>query len=496
MTRTLAPLLAALVAGLVALGARAAATGAAQETPAMPAAPPAAPPAAASAAPAPLAPPPANLVLVTLDTTRADHLGCYGYARPTTPSLDAFAAESLLFERCYAPVPHTTPSHTSLFTGVFPYEHGVVACSFRADERVQEQRAFVPSERLRAYPQILADHGYATGGFVTAATTKRVTGLAAGFTAWGEPSGEVRPGSEALAEALAWLETAPQPFFLWLHLFDAHAPPREKNSKHVGKFAADAALRDHLAARRISGQPGTIEREFALYDAGLRLMDDHFRDLRAALETKGAWANSVVVVTGDHGEGLWQHGERTHGTVWNEQLHVPLLLRVPGRAPERVPTLLSLIDVLPTAVGAANGALPADELLLQARGRPALDEAFEESAVFSMSPPKRGEHSLTTARYKLIRRKSGDHDLYDLESDPHELCDLSAEQPELFAKLDAQLRHSISEQKRRHAWYYDGADLADDLSPEERERLRKELEAIGYAEGEGDDGAESGDGGR
>ncbi len=482
MTRSLPLLLAAfgaIAASLVAFGAQGLASASRQESP----------PAAAEPPPASAAPTPANLVLVTLDTTRADHLGCYGYARPTTPSLDAFAAESLLFERCYAPVPHTTPSHTSLFTGVFPYEHGVVACSFRADERVQEQRAFVPSERLRAYPQMLADHGYATGGFVTAATTKRVTGLAAGFAAWGEPSGEVRPGAEALAEALAWLETAPQPFFLWLHLFDAHAPPREKNSKHVGKFAADAALRDHVAARRMSGQPATVEREFALYDAGIRLMDDHFRDLRAALEAKGAWEKSVVVVTSDHGEGLWQHGERTHGTVWKEQLHVPLLLRLPGRAPERVPTLLSLIDVLPTAVAAADGTLPADELLLQARGRPALADDFEERAVFSMSPPKRGEHSLTTPRWRLIRRKGGDHDLYDLENDPFELRDVSADHPELFARLDTQLRHSITEQKRRNGWYYDGAKLSDDLSPEERERLRKELEAIGYTEGD-DDGDE------
>ncbi len=479
MSRALCSLLVAVAVAIASLGA-VARDG--QETPA----PPPAELGTAEASATRVETPRANFILVTLDTTRADHLGCYGYARATTPNLDAFAAESLLFENCYAPIAHTTPSHASLFTGVFPYEHGVLACSFRADERVQEQRAFVSTARLKSYPQILADHGFATGGFVTAATTKKVTGLAAGFAAWGEPSGEVRAGAEALSEALAWLETAPEPFCLWLHLFDAHAPPREKNAKHVQKFPADAALRAHLAERKIDGGLANLEREFALYDAGVRLMDDHFRDLRAALVARGAWDDSVIVVTGDHGEGLYQHGERTHGTVWKEQLHVPLMVRVPGHAPQRVATVLSTIDILPTAVTLAGATLPSDELLLQAHGHAALAEDFEERPVFSMSPPKRGEFSLSTARWRLIRRKGGESELYDLEADPFELHDVAAAQPDITDRLATLLRQSIAEQKRRHSWYHDGKAVTDDLSEEERERLRRELEAIGYTEGDDD----------
>jgi len=369
----------------------------------------------------------------------------------------------------------------------------VLACSFRADEKVQEQRAFSPSPRLRLYAQILADAGWHNGGFVTAATTKRITGLAAGFDAWSEPDQEVRLGEEALADALAWLDTVPEPFFLWLHLFDAHDPPRQKHQRYTKELAADDALLQHMTERRISvagrgGKGSTAgSRELVLYDAGLRMIDDHFRDLRAKLAAKGVWERTTVVVTGDHGEGLGQHGEKNHGPVWEEQIRVPFLLHVPGRAPERVATMVSTIDVLPTAIRATPG-LPADEFLAQARGANALADDFMQRPLFSMSPPRRGDLALTTGRWRALHRAAGDHALYDLENDPFELKNVLKENGELFAKLDAQLQHLLAEQKKRHAWYYDGnAPPADDLTPEERERLRKELEAIGYTE-DGDGG--------
>ncbi|MBM4015871.1 MAG: hypothetical protein FJ293_13025 [Planctomycetes bacterium] len=448
------------------------------------------PPAAA----APAAAPRPNLVLITLDTTRADHLGCYGYPRPTSPTIDALAAESVVFERCLAVLPHTTPSHASIFTGVYPYEHGVLSCSFRASVEDQERRAFAPTERLRSYAQILADAGWNTGGFVTAATTKKITGLGHGFTAWSEPEAEVCAGDEAAAHALEWLQTVPEPFFLWLHLFDAHAPPREKHVKWVKEFAVDAALKQVVAERgmNVSARSGRrIDRthEIVRYDAGIRMMDDHVRDVRARIAERGAWERTTVVITGDHGEGLGQHGVPLHGPVWQEQVRVPFLLKAAGLAPGRVPMLVSSIDVLATAIASSPG-LPADEFLAQARGQDALSSDFEERPVFSMSPPQQREHALSVGRWRLIRRQRDELLLFDLERDPHELKNVAAQQPEVVKRLEQQLDQLIRDQKRRHAWYYEGHGAEAPLSDEEAEKRRKELEATGYA----DDGDAGGDG--
>ncbi len=446
------------------------------------------------AAPQDAAPPRPNLVLITLDTLRADHLGCYGYARPTSPSIDALAAESLLFERCYATIPHTTPSHCSILTGVYPLEHGILACSFRANEKLQEQRAFAPTPQLRSYAQILADHGWHTGGFVTAATVKRITGLAAGFQAWSEPQGEVRPGAEALADALAWLEKAEEPFFLWVHFFDAHSPPRESNKQHLRELDVDDALRAHAAVLGIAvdakggGRPGPAAgslRAFVQYDAGIRVIDDHVGRLRAALESRGAWPRTTVVLTGDHGEGLGQHGVYNHGPVWNEGLFVPFLVRAPGRKPERIPAIVSSIDVLATALDVTPG-LPREEFLAQARGRSAASPDFEERPVFSMSPPRRGEFALTSSRFKYIHRGSGHHELFDLQNDPHETADVKRAHPDIARIFEEQLEATMKEQKLRHAYYSTGA-TAEKLSAEQLDQLQKELEALGYGgDGDGD----------
>jgi len=457
---------------------------------------PAAPPAAAEARP--------NLVIVTMDTTRADQLGCYGYVRPTTPQIDALARESTLFESCYTALTHTTPSHTSLFTGVYPFEHGVLSCSFRAADEVQQQRAFASVPALRSYAEILASHGWSTGGFVTGATTKKVTGLAAGFEAWSEPADVVRPGAEATADAIAWLDTAKEPFLLWVHYFDAHIPPREEYVKVHPELEPDAKLRAVIAERRISPTrrpagsvaPGkdspaaraNYDREIdiARYDTGLRMIDDHVAALRAKLEARGAWPRTTVVIFGDHGEGLGQHHFVEHGPVWREQTRVPFVLRVPGRAPERVATVCSTIDILATAIAATPG-LPRDEFAAQARGSDVLAHEFEERPVFSMSPPTRGEYSLTTARWRWIHRNRGKHALYDLQNDPHELTDVQAKHPDVAAALDRQLLQLIKEQRERYAEIYGDSHPGTRLTRDQEAQLKAELQKLGYVDGDGEE---------
>lgn len=474
---------------------------------AVPASKPPAPPAVAPAQAAPAsdatksgAAKPPNLVLVTIDTCRADHLSCYGYPRKTTPAIDALANESILFERCYAVFPQTTPSHCSLFTGVYPYEHGVLSCFFRASEEEQAVHAFASTDQLKTITELLAAHGYATGGFVSGATVKRITGLGLGFQAWSEPKPDARPGSETLADALQWLEQAPEPFFLWFHTFDAHAPPRELNHQYskefpvddvVHKLMAELHIRQTTRGKHNGGAPVSCAAEIAQYDAGLRVADDEVKGLRQALEARGAWDRTTFIVTGDHGEGLGQHNYLAHALCWNEQLHVPFVLRVPGRAPEKCAKLMSSIDVVATALDLTPG-IPKQEFLAQARGRNVLSDDFEERPVYSMSPRNQNESSLTTPRWRFIRRPDGEDSLFELSTDPYELKDVKEDNPKIVAAFVKELEATVKEQRTRRRYYARGIVNAK-LTAEEEAAQAEALKKLGYVEGdegvEGDDGS-------
>ncbi|TFG96328.1 MAG: hypothetical protein E4H11_03595, partial [Myxococcales bacterium] len=283
--------------------------------------------------------PPPNVVLVTLDTTRADHLGLYGYFRDTSPRLDAFATEAIVVERALAPMATTLPSHTSILTGRAPLEHGVLANLDHGGQR------FAPAPGLRSFAEICLDAGYRTGAFVSAAPLERGSGLEAGFEIYHQP-GEGFPqrrGEFTTHAALHWLEGVKgEPFFLWVHYYDAHWP-FDPPSGYAGLFEGGPDLEAFLAARRIpdaSERSGTgLESTRAVtdaYDAELRYQDAQLGRLLDALAQRPDWGRTAVAIVGDHGECLSQHGEAAHGGTWDEQLFVPLVLRVPGHAPERI----------------------------------------------------------------------------------------------------------------------------------------------------------------
>ena len=431
--------------------------------------------------------PPPNFVLVTLDTLRADHVGTYGYFRDTTPHLDAFARESLVFERCFAPIAHTTPSHISLLTGVYPFEHGVLSNAIQPG--TEEASAFVPTDALRSYAEHAARRGFATGGFVSAAPLKRVMGMDAGFERWSEPEGARRVGSETLADFQRWLEeqTGERPFFAWVHLFDAHGPYEpgvQPPAPFDGRYAEDDALRAHLAEREFpetASGPKVKEirtaHEVDLYDGSVRWLDEQLAPLFAQLRARADWERTVVVVVGDHGQGLGQHDYLGHGSVWEEHLRVPLLVRVPGRSPERVSALLSTIDVLPTLF-ALVPALADDAFRAQLAGSDALASA-PRPPVLGMSPPKRGLVSLRDERWKLVRSETGAEELYDLERDPHELADVAADRPDELARMGEALAALEAELRRRGERL---AALRAELGPQAAVGLEhvRELGELGY----------------
>jgi arylsulfatase A-like enzyme len=424
-----------------------------------------------------------NLVVVTIDTLRADRLGLYGYFRDTTPFLDSLAEESLVFERCLAPMATTYPSHLSLFTGTYPEETGAVA-----NARVGGL-SFIPTERLRSLAQILGEGGYRTAAFIGAAPLKRHSGLDAGFDVFDEPALKQRRAERTNDRVERWLaERDDRPFFLWVHYFDPHTPYRAPEPFR-SRFQEESGQQRYLSARGIKDNWAATNN---LYDGEVSYVDHELRRLVSGLKARGEiWKRTVLVVVGDHGEALGQHDESQHGGVWTEQLQVPLLVRIPGMARARIDRPLSVADVVPTLLGLIE--LPGEEeFLRQASGvdRLASDESpfilsEESSAPWKLSSGASGpRYVLTGEEWKLIYDADGDRPrplkrpsgLFRISEDPYELVDVREDHEELAASLERRLLELVERQKRRRTELLEGRPPEDSLDPEILDQLR----SLGY----------------
>jgi len=271
------------------------------------------------------------IVLVSIDTLRADHLPAYGYRQVATPAIDALRRDGVLFARAYAPVPLTFPSHASLLTGLLPGEHGV-----------RDNTGYtLDAKGLPYLPRQLRAAGYATGAAVSALVLARGTGLAEGFDVYedsftwqaGTLLGQVqRPGGETLAAVRPWLRArGTGPFFLFLHLYEPHspyAPPEPYASRYPRPYDGEIAAADAIVG-----------------------------ELVAELRAIGAYDRALVLLLSDHGEGLGDHGEQEHGILlYREALQVPLVLKLPGAraAGATVETPVQLLDVPPTLLPLAR----------------------------------------------------------------------------------------------------------------------------------------------
>jgi len=430
----------------------------------------------------PTAPPP-HVLVVTIDTLRADHLGCYGYFRDTSPSLDRLAAESLVFERCLAPVAQTLPSHTSLFTGLAPLEHGVLA-NLMGPFQFERAPGAVP------LAQALSELGYRTAAFVASEPLKRGTGIETGFERWWEPARDEVRASEVVDRALAYLETLDdRPTFTWVHLFDPHrdySPPPE----YRDRFRGVAALEHARYLERIGIRRPAADRteEAALmtsvdhdrYDAEIRYVDDQLARLLGRVDELGLVDKLLLVVTSDHGEGLWQHGRMQHGGIWLEQLHVPLFVRAPGVAPGRVATPLEMRDVLPTAIARAPAlAELLDDWLAGRTGRDVLAAGNDVRPFVAFLPSSRRQElrALLDGRWRYVEREG----LFDLEQDPHELSDVGEREAKRTTSMRRTLAALIEEQRRTGQSL--GAGEPRPAPPARRRALRE----LGYGGDDEDD---------
>ena len=427
-----------------------------------------------------------NVVIYLVDTLRADRLGCYGYDRPTTPRLDEFARESMLFQNVEAQSSWTKPAVASIFTGCHPVVHGANDWPDRL------------SDEHRTLAELLAMAGYETAAFVSSAVVVREFGFDRGFQTFEqvrketiEPSGTTSSWVER--QALDWLDRRSErpdakPFLLYLHTLDPHAPyaPEERLRSLFAPEVTDTSIGTVDAINRLAATPppGRARELSDLYDAEIRGNDESFGRLMAALEDAGRLDDTVVVFLSDHGEGFFEHGRLQHGNSLHAELvRVPLLIRFPdGRgAGLRVPEIAQQIDVLPTLLHFLELDVPAaiqgaSLLPLLERSKP----EWNRAALAHLEFEGRTWRSLRQADHRLLlrRRTAGaelERQLFDVAADPLEQRDLFATEPRLASRLESRFETAFA-----------ALTVAPPGVPArlDEEALR-ELRALGYLNGSG-----------
>jgi len=375
-----------------------------------------------------------NILLITLDTTRADHMSAYGYYRETTPTLDALAHKSIFFENFIAPMATTLPTHTSLFTGTYPLEHGVRANVMHGGQR------FRASPSLQSIADVLRDSGYQTAAFVSATPLKAGSGIESGFDHFDQPTTVHRSASRTTQRAFKWTRQhhRDKPLFLWVHYFDPHGPFAPPDN-FLLTYDTEDGLREWLAERgfskkvtRPTGQVVTPLESTNLYDAEIHFMDRQIGVLLRRADKQGWLDQTLIVVMGDHGEGLGQHNMAGHGDIWREQLHAPFFIFSPWHAPQRITTTVSAADVMPTLLGLMP--IPGTQpFLTQVSGRDAL--VGEPYPVFSQTSDRQESFQgserigITVGSWRYLRDGDGTEWLFSLTADPHEQHNLADTHP-------------------------------------------------------------------
>ncbi len=395
---------------------------------------------------------PRDVILITLDTTRADRLGCYGYTKAETPNLDALAQEATLFEHAVSAASVTLVSHATMFTGLYPYRHGV-----------RYNGMFTLADAHYTLAERLRERGFRTAAIVSSFPVNHRFGLNQGFELYDDRFSEDEVGRalqnaerrarESVDLALAWWrERAGEPRFLWLHLFDPHwnyDPPFPYSS-------------------RFRERP---------YDGEIAYMDRELGRFFETLRERGDWDPALLIVAGDHGEGLYEHNERWHSyLIYETTVHVPLIVKAPGqRSGQRIAGPVSLADLAPTILEFV-GISPEDEgfdgvSLVQAlrTGKVPERSLYFEAMGGNLNYGWAPYQGLRVGAWKYA--EGARPELYDLGSDPGELNDLSDQESERRASLARALSR-----------FRQAAEQAGNASPTVvlDEEILEQLTSLGY----------------
>jgi len=434
---------------------------------------------------------PANVLLITLDTTRADRLGCYGYEGGTSPNIDALAADAVRFERATATAAVTPISLASILTGRYPHHHSLRVFFGPIGHSLPDDQPTLAT--------ILAARGWQTGAFISAYPASERFGLDQSFESyetgiaasvmkrdprkrllrevqWARQRTAMaqRRADATTDDALAWIEQVHRPFFAWVHYYDPHdsalIPPKE--------------ITDRFAFSRSAPNPKS-----SIYDPEIFFMDANVGRLLERLKASGEYDDSIIVIVSDHGQGLGDHGWQQHRLLYQEQIRTPLIIRTPNGSRGRVVSAVaSGVDIAPTILAAAGVAIPdgTDGRNLLAvvddedgGERIVLAEAL--NTLDTHAPRRLPAHQkdllfcAMDRRWKLIYHR--DHpensELYDLAGDPRESTNVIARHPEEKERLLRRLSES-------------GAMVIDSVAPDapEADESIRMLESLGYIHGD------------
>ena len=437
-----------------------------------------------------------NVVLVVADTLRADYLGSYGFPGDVSPQLDRLASEAVLFERCVSQAPWTKPATASLLTSLYPGTHGLTDHEGGFWSSSEERRTGrLPAEAL-TLAEVLHLHGYRTAAFTANSWLVREYGFAQGFDHYDDYAARLDTHADELLEnARRWLDHSASgvPFFLYLHVMDVHAPydaPRADYDAVLDSVPGRGARALTDAERpdrrwnniEVPADWANEERRHrvdywrARYAAGVRALDRRLGRLRALLEERGALANTLWIVTSDHGEHLFEHGDWSHGqNLYQHQLHVPLWIRPVGATRSsglRVTEIVELVDVMPTVLALVGATSPTPlqgrdlSPLFAAPAEELSTRAVRERYGFSTAVQhQRGLHAVTTERYKLIvDREAGTRRLFDLTEDPAESTDLASVLPEVAEELEGALVRHLADQEAFGSLASEAATIPEELA--------------------------------
>ena len=408
-----------------------------------------------------------NVLFITLDTVRADRLSCYGYRGIQTPNIDFVAENGVLFENAIASAPLTLPSHTTLLTGLYPNVHGV-----------RDNSTNRLSHKAVTLAEIMRSHGYETGAVVGSFILDSDLGLDQGFGYYddemvsspvtsGSPSRggnsptlkrlSPRPASAVTARAVSWLrKNRDKKFFLWVHYYDAHYPYTPPS-------------------------PYSVQYQNNPYDGEIAFVDENIRSILDELEKRNLYDRTLILVAGDHGESLGEHGEKTHGVfTYESTIRIPFILRYPPVLPggKRVEAPVTLADVIPTVLDILGIVSPTDfsgvslmDVIQENREehRYVYSESMFSYFTYGWSPIE----CIRDSRWKYIR--STEPELYDLSVDPSEVNNLIETKKEVAAGLEEKLNDLTAANYTGNLNFAEGRNV----SAEERERLN----ALGYVSG-------------
>jgi arylsulfatase A-like enzyme len=432
-------------------------------------------------------PPSQRIVLVTIDTLRADHLGSYGYPRGVSPFLDGLAEQSAVFDHAFSSCSHTAPSHASLFTSLQPAQHRLLVNGEHLDDK------------LLTIAELLSEHGYRTAAFTP---VKFLNGLNAGFDHFGS-SKSYESADAVLGRAFEWISGTgtDESSFVWIHLFDVHewVEPKHLQRPSIRWVIENAQLQGgdlrswlgehHGLPSNLSEGRVPLIRAINRYDGQLYAVDRALKDFYGRLGELGLLEESIWFITSDHGEGLGNHHRMGHGRyIYDEQIRVPLLVHSPsgGVATGRVSEMVRLVDLAPTIAalaGISMGAQPIPVVgesilpLLRGRGTPwTVTETFAQRRPADEKRINEGwlpgeVYAARNADRKLIISSEGPCELYDLEIDPFELNNECQPSEPDIAELIRQLTDAFNAMQTQGEAMRSGV-----ASPE----VIEELKALGY----------------